>query len=125
MPRFARQLLIAWVVALHAAVMLCGPCLHGLPGWDHGSNLGCAAEHHRARDADKSGFVTPDHCAVCQLFSLGQLPTDFTRVSSAGLAGPLRPEKPSEPFTPTLHRSTSPRAPPFAPSLRPALIASR
>ena len=32
MSRFVRQFLVASLVAWHAAVMLCGPCLHELAG---------------------------------------------------------------------------------------------
>src|SRR5580692_739367 len=50
MPRFLRPTLIALVIALHAAVTLCGPCLHAMPGFGHGSVLESSAQRHQAVD---------------------------------------------------------------------------
>jgi hypothetical protein len=116
MPRFARKLLIASRVAFHATVMLCGPCLHGVPGWDHGPELSqAAADGDQLRGPAQGAHVSPDDCPVCHLASLAQLPVDCASVPAARLVSAFKAETFSAPVTPSLHRPTSPRAPP-APS---------
>ena len=40
MSRFVRRFLFASLIACHAAVVLCGPCLHELPGSTHQMGTG-------------------------------------------------------------------------------------
>ena len=63
MTRFARQLLVTSLVALHAMVMLCGPCLHGLPGWDHGARLASGSDTGHAPGPLNAAHVAPGHDA--------------------------------------------------------------
>jgi hypothetical protein len=113
MPRFARQLLVASLVALHATLMVCGPCLHGLPGWGHGPGLSQAAYG----DPVKSTHVQTDDCPVCHFLSQAQLPIDLTSVPAVQHVCVLKPETSSNSVAPARLHPTSPRAPP-APSAR-------
>src|SRR5215472_12245053 len=108
MPRFARRLLIASLVAFHAAVMLCGPCLHGLPGWGHSAGLSRGADAHRVSDHVQAVHVQPDNCPVCHLFSQGQLPIDLASAPAVLQTCALKPEARSDPVTPALLHPTSP-----------------
>lgn len=111
-PRFARQLLAAALVALHATVMVCGPCFHELPGWGHVGEHSLCADRSDVRGPIESSLVRADDCPICSLLSQAQLALDPARVSSVRHIGLVRPERPSDKFTPTRLHSTSPRAPP-------------
>lgn len=92
-PRRARQLLIHATVLLPVLVMLCGPCLHAVPGLGHesspgnsGSDLGHGPDLHSTASHD-----TPGHCLVCQFLLQGQVVVeqpirglDFEVVASQG-----------------------------------------
>ena len=54
MLHIARRLLFALVFACHAAVTLCGPCLHALPGSSH--ELGATSN---SQHTDDSGSIAP------------------------------------------------------------------
>lgn len=112
MPSFARRLLAALLVALHATVMLCGPCFHGLPGCGHGSGLSHDAGGEKVRDPIKSAHPQPDDCLVCHFLSHAQLPVDAACIPAVLHVCALRPETPPDPVSATCPRSTSPRAPP-------------
>ena len=116
MPRFARTLLVASLVALHATVMLCGPCLHRLPGWGHGAGLSQATHSDHVGDPVKATHLRPDDCPVCHFLSQAQLLVDpaqdllVRRVVVLNVPIAIAPVTPSQPCP------TSPRAPPAVPA---------
>ena len=79
-----RRALIASLVAFHAAMMLCGPCLHAMPGLDHRAGLG-PAETRDARELSSARQDFADDCPICQLVAQGQLPIEACTVSSTAL----------------------------------------
>jgi DUF2946 family protein len=118
MPQLARRLLIASLIALHATVVLYGPCLHGLPGWDHGTGLARNTEVNHVGDPVKAAHVQPDNCPICHFFAQGQLPIDLACAPVVDQVFALKQEPWSESVTPTLLLPTSPRAPPAIPANR-------
>jgi len=112
MPRFARQLLAASLVALHAAVMLCGPCLHAVPGWGHAPGLSRSSDVHHVRTPSAASLLQADDCPVCHFLSQAQLPVDPARVVAVAHVRVLDAPRDREPVPPAPFRSTSPRAPP-------------
>ena len=76
MSRFVRQLLFASLIACHAAVTLCGPCLHELSGSSH--SMGVASKGHLPGGSSSSGRDTTDGCLICHFFAQGQLPVIFS-----------------------------------------------
>jgi hypothetical protein len=71
--RFARQILFASLIACHAAVMLCGPCLHTLPGSTHQMGAGAATKSHGPEDSAPSRRDASDDCLICHFVAQGQL----------------------------------------------------
>jgi hypothetical protein len=112
MTRFARQLLFASLIALHATVVLCGPCLHGLPGWGHGSVFSGGADAEDVRGPSRGTHLQPDDCPVCHFLSQAQLPVDLARVKSIGCSLEFKPVLWCHTASHSLLLSTSPRAPP-------------
>jgi hypothetical protein len=112
MFRLARQLLAASLVALHATVMLCGPCLHELSGWGHEVGLSRAADSGQVSEPVKATHLQPDDCPVCHFLSQAQLPVDAPIVLSVWHVRFLNPELLCDSVTPSLLHPTSPRAPP-------------
>jgi hypothetical protein len=112
MSRIVRHLLFASVIACHAFVTLCGPCLHALPGSSH--DMGAASKSRRADDPSQSRRDAADNCLVCQFVAQGQLPVEFTHGPSilqvTELVTPALPIS----TTSALHLPSTPRAPPFA-----------
>ena len=77
MPRrIVRQLLVASLITLHAAVALCGPCLHELPGLGHDSGLGSTATQGKA--PLKGSHDSADSCPVCHFLAQGQIPISIS-----------------------------------------------
>ena len=76
MSRFVRQFLFASLIACHAAVILCGPCLHALPGSTH--EMGPTAKSHGLGDPVQSRRDTSDHCLICHFVAQGQLTVEFS-----------------------------------------------
>jgi hypothetical protein len=119
MQRLTRNLLIASLIALYASVMVCGPCLHALPGWGHGSGVATTGPRpgprgENVRDHDKSLHGSADDCPVCSLLSLGQLPVDLAcQPSCPPLAGVSRVVRWGI-VLPFLSLPSSPRAPPIS-----------
>jgi hypothetical protein len=111
MSRFVRQLLFASLIACHAAVTLCGPCLHSLPGSSH--QLGATSKPDRPDDPTQSRRDSADNCLVCHFVTQGQLPVAFSCGLStqavADLAILALPA--SRPVA--IHLPSSPRAPPM------------
>jgi len=112
MPRFARQFLVASLLTLHAVVMLCGPCLHGLPGLDHAAGLTRGADTDHGADPVKSSHGQADDCLVCHFLAQAQLPVDTACVLVHQHVGAWRVEAPYQSVTPARPHLTSPRAPP-------------
>jgi hypothetical protein len=105
MSRFVRQSLFASLVAWHAAVMLCGPCLHELAGPAHGTGAVASKGQVPANPAQPNRDAT-DGCLICHFVAQGQLPvtvsdgpsiqqTDELAVPSLPLAQPLSNRLPS------------------------------
>jgi len=112
MLHIARRLAFALVFACHAAVTLCGPCLHALPGSSH--ELGATSNSQHTDDSAQSRRDGADNCLICQFVAQRQLPAEvFTATSFdqmnelvlpvAALSHPVSVPLPS-----------FPRAPPFA-----------
>jgi hypothetical protein len=112
MPRFVRHFLFASLIACHAAVMLCGPCLHELPGSSH--QMGLATKTHRTDAPAQSSRDSADNCLICHFMAQGQLTVDATCERSAPLVTEIEvPELPTSRPLPH-HVPSSPRAPPTA-----------
>ena len=71
MPRSVRHFLFASLIACHAAVTLCGPCLHELPGSSH--QIGLATQSHRPDAPAQSSRDSADNCLICHFVAQGQL----------------------------------------------------
>jgi hypothetical protein len=110
MTRIVKQLLFASLIACHAAAVLCGPCLHELPGSTH--QMGAVPSSHRADNPLQSQSDSKDGCLICHFVAQGQLPIEFFRGTSpqliTELVVPARPVAlaPSDPLP------SCPRAPP-------------
>src|SRR5262249_15721180 len=111
MSRLVRQILFASLIACHAAVILCGPCLHALPGSSH--EPGAISKPDRPDDAGQSRRDTNANCLIYQVVAQGQLPVAFSCELSSpvvtDLALPALPH--TRPISPQL--PASPRAPPM------------
>jgi hypothetical protein len=90
MPHPLRQVLISSLIAFHAAMMLCGPCLHAMPGLGHrGGAKSAAAPDSIELSAARQELA--DDCPICQLVAQVQLPIEACEVSSkALLVGSMR-----------------------------------
>jgi hypothetical protein len=114
MPRILRQILVATVVTFHAAIMLCGPCLHALPGSGHGSDYGSQAARQADQSSAKDSHNPADFCPVCHFMAQGQLPVE----SSSGLPAQLIAELVQTDVPALVPASfdllSHPRAPPLA-----------
>ncbi len=110
MSRLARQLLFAAIIAYHAIVTVCGPCLHELPGASHETSAAAKANRPSSPVAPRSD--TNDHCLICQFVAQGQLPVEFAyNFSTFAIADLAIPDLPvSEVAAPAL--PSCPRAPP-------------
>jgi hypothetical protein len=110
MSRFVRHLLFGALIACHAAVTLCGPCLHELTGSSHQSNPGTKA--HRSDSPAQSSRDSGDNCLICHFVAQGQLTVAASCDLSAPLVAPLEVvELPTA--RPLIHHfASSPRAPP-------------
>ena len=71
MTRSVRHFLVAALIACHAAVTLCGPCLHELPGSSH--QFGPAGKTHRPDAPAKSATDSADNCLICHFVAQRQL----------------------------------------------------
>jgi hypothetical protein len=91
MPRFVRASLIALLIAFHAAVTLCGPCLHAVPGFGHGSGLGSSAQRQEAVDSTGARHASMDNCPICHFLAQGQLPIESSHIASVRLVFELEP----------------------------------
>jgi hypothetical protein len=112
MSQIVRHLLVASVLACHAVVTLCGPCLHSLPGSSH--ELGATSKSHRPDDPAQSRGDAADNCLICQFIAQGQLLAEVsTGISVQHVAELVVPVIPAFHFT-SPELPSSPRAPPLA-----------
>jgi hypothetical protein len=112
MSRIVRHLLFASVLACHAVVTLCGPCLHALPGSSHA--MGAASKADRSDDPAQSRRDAADNCLICQFVAQRQMPVETV----CGLCTQTVAEfvAPRLPVSRTSSRQvpSNPRAPPAA-----------
>jgi hypothetical protein len=110
MARFIRQFLFASLIACHAAVILCGPCLHALSGATH--EMGATTKSHDTDDPVQSRRDASDHCLICHFVAQSQLTIAFSGISA--IQPSVEWVAPSifaaSPFSQLL--TTGPRAPP-------------
>lgn len=107
MSRLARQVLIAWLLALYGSVSLCGIGLHAL--------LETGPSHHNHGLSEQkvvtiSGVST--HCPLCEFQAQGQLPVVKSRAACRPLVLRHVPLHSALPEGREQHTSSSPRAPP-------------
>ena len=110
MSRFARRILFASVIALHAVVSLCGQCLHEFAGSSH--QLGMTSKAHGPEDPARSPRDSADNCLICHFVAQGQLPVECcSQISISAIAELPPPSFPAARLVHT-HIPSSPRAPP-------------
>ncbi len=110
MSRLARPLLFAALIACHAMVTLCGPCLHELAGTAH--TFGPVSGSHRPDTPAQSTTDSGDNCLLCQFVAQGQLTIAPTCSLSAPLVLAHITAEPDIDRPTTHHVRSSPRAPP-------------
>jgi hypothetical protein len=110
MSRFVRQFLFASLIACHAAVILCGPCLHALPGSTH--HMGAVTKSHGPDDPVQLRRDASDHCLICHFVAQSQLTVELSGGCSIQPSDELVVPSilASRPFSQLL--PSSPRAPP-------------
>ncbi len=110
----ARKALAASLIALHAAIMLCGPGLHAAPGLGHPS---ASRELPKGDETPSLSTVPPvggDHCPLCDFFAQGQLPAERPPAVADLLDRPAGPiSRPACSPRPPILSSRS-RAPPLS-----------
>lgn len=114
MSRLVRHVLFPALIACHAAVTLCGPCLHELAGSSH--RFSPAAKTQCPDAPAKSSTDSADNCPICHFIAQAQLTVASTCERSAPVVAEfVIPELPTA--RPLLHHfPSSPRAPPMVPS---------
>ena len=113
MLRLARPLLIAALIACHAMVTVCGPCLHELAGTAHA--FGPATGSHRPDAPAQSATDSGDNCLLCHFVAQGQLTIAPTCSLSAPMVLAYFAVEPEIDRPPAHHVPSSPRAPPARP----------
>jgi len=115
MPRLARHLLIAAMLALYGTVSLCGSGLHAFAGVTHS---GCPEDPGRSSvpKSDQSLRASTDNCLICQFHVQGQLPAKPIRQVHCPLVRPRPPAPRHVVVARERHLPSSPRAPPSAPA---------
>jgi hypothetical protein len=108
----ARRPLFALVFACHAAVTLCGPCLHALPGSSH--DLGTTSKAQHTDDSAQPRRGGADNCLICQFVAQGQLLTEVFTATSFDQMDELVPPVAALSQPVSVPLSSFPRAPPFA-----------
>ena len=112
MLHIARRLLFALVFACHAAVTLCGPCLHALPGSSH--ELGATSNSQHTDDSAQSRRDGADNCLICQFVAQGQLLAEVFTATSFDQMNELVPPVAALSHPVSVPLPSFPRAPPFA-----------
>jgi hypothetical protein len=113
--RFVRQFLFISLIAWYAAVMLSGPCLHGLADSSHGNGAVSSKGQRPDGPAQPSGDGR-DGCLICHFVGQGQLPVAVSDGPSIQQIDALTvlPLPLARPVSNRL--TTGPRAPPAAAS---------
>lgn len=112
MPSTARKALVSLLIALHAAIMLCGPGLHAATGLGHLGATEASSRPDRAPDQITTVSSAVEHCPLCDFLAQGQLPIDPEIVVADRMVDPVDPASPPlSPPAPSL-LSTQSRAPP-------------
>ena len=112
MLHITRRLLFVLVFACHAAVTLCGPCLHSLPGSSH--ELGATSNSQHTDDSAQSRRYGADNCLVCQYVAQGQLLAEVFTATSFDQMNELVPPVAALSQPVSVRLPSFPRAPPFA-----------
>jgi hypothetical protein len=112
MSRSVRQLLFASLIACHAAVTLCGPCLHGLPGLSH--KTAHVSRDHGSDDPIQSRSDTMDRCLICHFVAQDQLPVAISGESPDQFIDELATPAVCVTACSSHPLPSSPRAPPIA-----------
>ena len=112
MPHMARRLLFALVLACHAAVMLCGPCLHALPGSSH--ELRATSNSQHADDSTPSRRDGADNCLICKFVAQGQVLAGVFTATSFDQVNEFVPPVATLSQPVSIPLPSFPRAPPFA-----------
>ncbi len=112
MTRFVKQLLFASLIACHAAVVLCGPCLHELPGASH--QTGAASKPNRSDHPLQAPGDSKDSCLICHFVAQGQLPVEFSQGLTVQLIADLVVAAPAVVHTSSSALPSCPRAPPVS-----------
>jgi len=81
MSRIVRRTLFSVLIAYHASLSLCGPCLHGLQGLAH-DQVGGVSKSDRSDHPILPQSDSKHGCLVCHFFAQGQLPVEFFCASS-------------------------------------------
>jgi hypothetical protein len=108
MRRRSSRRLLAVLLALYGAMIVCGPALHSLSG-PHDANFGPSSNS----EPSKGPASSHDDCPVCHFLSQGQLSVDpphfpsmdVVRIKPADdlpLTFPSAPDRPSGPRAPPL-----------------------
>ncbi|HZW33310.1 MAG TPA: hypothetical protein VFF52_21510 [Isosphaeraceae bacterium] len=115
MSRLVRQVLFVTLIACHAAVTLCGPCLHALPGSSH--QIGAMSKADRPDHPAQSRRDAADNCVICHFVAQGQLLVESASELAVEVVADLAiPALPTARPT-THHLPSSPRAPPLSISI--------
>jgi len=112
MLHIARRRLFALVFACHAAVTLCGPCLHALPGSSH--ELRVTSNSQDTDDSGQSRRDGADNCLICQFVAQGQLLAEVFTATSFDQMNELVPPVAALSHPVSVPLTSFPRAPPFA-----------
>jgi hypothetical protein len=108
----ARRFLFALVFTCHAAVTLCGPCLHALPGSSH--KLGATSNSQHSDDSAQSPRDGADNCLICQFVAQRQLLAEVFTATSFDQMNELVPTVAARSHPVSVPLPSFPRAPPFA-----------
>lgn len=111
MRRRVRAILLASFLALHTGIMLGGPGLHALPGFDHGAAALASDQTQNPIHPDRHDSPAHD-CSLCKLLAQGLVLADPADVQSAALVTARPHAEPPPSRLPSSTRPTSPRAPP-------------
>ena len=112
MPSTARKTLASLLIALHAAIMLCGPGLHAAPGLGHFGTSGVASKLDNTPELSAAVAAPGEHCPLCDFFAQGQLPLEQATLAVHRLVDPVEPDSLPISLPRPLILSAQSRAPP-------------
>jgi hypothetical protein len=113
MRRRAHQILLVTLLGLYTAVVLAGPGLHALPGFDH-SPATLASDHPKSPGQPDRHDNATHNCPLCHFHAQGQLIADPDDGQSVDVVRMRPPADPPVCIPPVFGRPSSPRAPPLA-----------